>query len=133
MVSGTPSDCYSLCDCRAGFFTGLFTGLSTEPGIMHPSDIALSLVIAAGAGAGLVFIGVLIQWSLRKARLSTNTSVVETTETAETAAPSQPEIAEAGREAAKVATASRFPEELAPVVEAPRAPVRIGLGLRKTR
>ncbi len=99
---------------------------------MHPFDIALSLVIAAGAGSGLVFIGVLIQWSLRKARPSPKHSV-ETVE-----AQPQPEIAqeapEAARdEAAQIATASRFPEEPAPVVQAPRAPVRIGLGLRKTR
>ncbi|MGA8792488.1 hypothetical protein, partial [Candidatus Binatus sp.] len=35
-----------------------------------PFDIALILIIAAGGGSGLVFIGVLIQWSLRKARRS---------------------------------------------------------------
>ncbi len=99
---------------------------------MHPFDIALSLVIAAGAGSGLVFIGVLIQWSLRKARPSPKHSV-ETVE-----AQPQPEIAQEAPEAARdeavqIATASRFPEEPAPVVQAPRAPVRIGLGLRKTR
>ena len=30
-------------------------------------SIAFILIIAAGVGAGLIFIGVLIQWSLRKA------------------------------------------------------------------
>ena len=95
---------------------------------MHPFDIALSLLIAAGAGSGLVFIGVLIQWSLRKARPSH-----QRIETAEAGAP-QPEIAAEVRAAAELATASQVAEELAPVVEAPpRAPVRIGLGLRKTR
>jgi fused signal recognition particle receptor len=91
---------------------------------MHPFDIALSLLIAAGAGSGLVFIGVLIQWSLRKARPSAKPSV-QPSEIAEAGAPSTyPETAEAAPEAA----------EPAPVVEAPpRAPVRIGLGLRKTR
>jgi fused signal recognition particle receptor len=100
---------------------------------MHPFDIALSLVIAAGAGSGLVFIGVLIQWSLRKARPSPKPSV-EPIEIAEAGAPStQPETAEAVPEAAEPVVVAEPAEELAPVVEAPRAPVRIGLGLRKTR
>ena len=34
---------------------------------MTPLAIVLILTIAAGGAAGLVFIGVLIQWSLRKA------------------------------------------------------------------
>ncbi len=34
---------------------------------MSPFSIAFILIIAAGVGAGLIFIGVLIQWSLRKA------------------------------------------------------------------
>ena len=103
---------------------------------MHPFDIALSLVIAAGAGSGLVFIGVLIQWSLRKARPSAEPSVeIEPSETAEAGAPSpQAEIAEAAPEAAEPVVVAEPAEEPAPVVEAPaRAPVRIGLGLRKTR
>ncbi len=98
---------------------------------MHPFDIALSLIIAAGAGTGLVFIGVLIQWSLRKARPS-----VMRIETAETgSALSQPatELAQDAREAAEPAANLEAAGELAPVLEAPRAPVRIGLGLRKTR
>ena len=101
---------------------------------MHPFDIALSLVIAAGAGSGLVFIGVLIQWSLRKAHPSPKPPV-EQLETVEAGAPSpQPEIAEAAPEAAEPAAVVEPTEEPAPVVEAPpRAPVRIGLGLRKTR
>src|SRR6202158_2677245 len=96
---------------------------------MHPFDIALSLIIAAGVGSGLVFIGVLIQWSLRKARPSAQPSVqhIETAGTG--AALSQPEAAPGAAEPVVVAEPA---EELAPVVEA-RAPARIGLGLRKTR
>src|SRR5882762_6135312 len=101
---------------------------------MHPFDIALSLLIAAGAGSGLVFIGVLIQWSLRKARPSAKPSV-EHLDTTEAGVPSpQPEIAEEAREAVEPVVVVEPAEEPAPVVEAPpRAPVRIGLGLRKTR
>ncbi len=101
---------------------------------MHPFDVALSLLIAAGAGSGLVFIGVLIQCSLRKARPSPKPSV-EPSETIEAGAPSpQPEIAEAAAEVGKPIAVIPVEEAPAPVVEAPpRAPVRIGLGLRKTR
>ena len=101
---------------------------------MHPFDIALSLVIAASAGSALVFIGVLMQWSLRKARPSRKPST-EHIETAEAGALSaQPEIAEAAPEAAEPIAVIPVEEAPAPVVEAPpRAPVRIGLGLRKTR
>lgn len=112
---------------------------------MHPFDIALSLIIAAGAGSGLVFIGVLIQWSLRKARPSDQR--IDTAETG--SAPSQSatelpheareaidearEAIDDVREAAEPAKVVKAAEEPAPVLEAPRAPVRIGLGLRKTR
>jgi len=101
---------------------------------MHPFDIALSLVIAAGAGSALVFIGVLMQWSLRKARPSPKPAP-EYVETVEAGAPSpQPEIADVAPEAAEPVPVVEPAAEAAPVVEAPpRAPVRIGLGLRKTR
>src|SRR5882672_9945361 len=101
---------------------------------MHPFDIGLSLLIAAGEGSGLVFIGVLIQWSLRKGRPSAEPSV-EHLDTAEAgAAPSQAEIAEKAPETVEPVVIAEPAEEPAPVVEAPpRAPVRIGLGLRKTR
>jgi fused signal recognition particle receptor len=96
---------------------------------VHPLDIVLSLLIAAGAGSALIFIGVLMQWSLRKARPS-----LQKIETPGAAAPvSQPEIVEAAPETAKVATAGVVAEKPAPAPEAPRAPVKIGLGLRKTR
>jgi len=91
-----------------------------------PFDIALILTIAAGAGSGLVFIGVLIQWSLRKAR------------------PSRPSRLEAELPpAAEFAAEPMPPEAAAPIAAEPaqyvappptvREPVRIGLGLRKTR
>jgi len=99
---------------------------------MHPLDIALSLLIAVGAGSALVFIGVLMQWSLRKARPSV--AQIETTELEQAPsepAPEAPEIDD--RPAAKIATAGGIAEKPAPPSEAPRAPVKIGLGLRKTR
>jgi fused signal recognition particle receptor len=99
---------------------------------MHPLDIALSLLIAVGAGSALVFIGVLMQWSLRKARPSV--AQIETTElepAPSEPAPEAPEIDD--RQAAKIATAGGIAEKPAPPSEAPRAPVKIGLGLRKTR
>ena len=97
-------------------------------------SIAFILIIAAGVGAGLIFIGVLIQWSLRKALPSP---------------PTRPEIA-AGPQAEPLPPPELAPEptpeliERAPVPEpqpepyvapppAVREPVRIGLGLRKTR
>ena len=92
---------------------------------MHPVDIALILIIAAGAGSALVFIEVLIQWSLRKAR------------------PSRPPRAEAEIQPAAERAAEPAPEAAAPVGAQPaqyvappptvREPVRIGLGLRRTR
>jgi fused signal recognition particle receptor len=106
---------------------------------VHPFDIALSLIIAAGAGTGLVFIGVLIQWSLRKARPQARLSVqrIETAQTESALSQAATELAqdarEAARQAAEPAATLEAAGELAPVLEAPRAPVRIGLGLRKTR
>ena len=47
-------------------------------------SIAFILIIAAGVGAGLIFIGVLIQWSLRKALPSPPTHLeIETAPQAE--------------------------------------------------
>jgi fused signal recognition particle receptor len=91
-----------------------------------PLDIALILIIAAGAGSGLVFIGVLIQWSLRKARPSRPPRVeAELPPAAELAAePAPPEIAE---------PAEALPAQYVAPPPAVREPVKIGLGLRKTR
>ncbi len=96
---------------------------------MTPFDIAFILIIAAGAGSGLVFVGILIQWSLRKARPSRRPRVesappVEPAPPGEAVAEPTPEIA-----------APPAPGPTQPVAPRPpvREPVRIGLGLRKTR
>ena len=89
---------------------------------MTPFSIAFILITAAGAGSGLVFIGILIQWSLRKARPS-RPPQVESEPPAELAPPLEEVAAEPA-------------PEPAPLVAPPppvREPVRIGLGLRKTR
>ncbi len=114
---------------------------------MHPLDIALSLLIAAGAGSALVFIGVLMQWSLRKARPAPER--VETAEIAAAptqAAPEQArtELVEEAPQAADSASVGKadYDADLAragkaaetlPPPEIAKSPVRIGLGLRKTR
>ena len=89
---------------------------------MTPFSIAFILITAAGAGSGLVFIGILIQWSLRKARPS-RPPQIESAPPAELAPPLDEVAAEPA-------------PEPAPLVAPPppvREPVRIGLGLRKTR
>jgi fused signal recognition particle receptor len=84
-----------------------------------PLAIVLILTIAVGGAAGLVFIGVLIQWSLRKA-LPSHLQI----EPAPAGEP-PPEI---------VSAAEPQPEQYVEPAPAPmREPVRIGLGLRKTR
>ncbi|HYL58068.1 MAG TPA: signal recognition particle-docking protein FtsY [Candidatus Acidoferrales bacterium] len=99
---------------------------------MHPLEIVLSLAIAAGAGSGLIFVGVLIQWSLRKARPS-RPAVLIAPEPRETV----PAV-EAVRDVSAPQPRAEFepaPQEAAPQ-PAPtpaRAPVRISAGLRKTR
>ena len=59
-VSEPPRDCYSL-------DLNLFRILFPDDPAVSLFAIAFILIIAAGGAAGLVFIGVLIQWSLRKA------------------------------------------------------------------
>jgi fused signal recognition particle receptor len=97
-------------------------------------SIAFILIIAAGVGAGLIFIGVLIQWSLRKALPSRPTHLeIEAAPQAEALPP--PELApEPGPELVEPVTPAEPEPE--PYVAPPppvREPVRIGLGLRKTR
>ncbi len=88
---------------------------------MHPLDIALALLISAGGSAALIFIGILIQWSLRKARPSR--PPVEAVSVEIEAPPSEPSLPKPIPEiAAPPATPAVVPEK-----------VRIGLGLRKTR
>ncbi|MGH7815034.1 MAG: signal recognition particle-docking protein FtsY [Candidatus Binataceae bacterium] len=78
---------------------------------MQNIQIVIAIAIALAAGGTLIFIGILIQWSLRKARPARR---------ARPAAEAEPP--------AETLTA---PPEKTAVPEA--APVRIGLGLRKTR
>jgi fused signal recognition particle receptor len=108
-----------------------------------PLALVLILILAGGGATGLVFIGVLIQWSLRKARPSRPQSV-EATLPVEAVQPIEavPEIEQPD---VIVLAAEPPPHEITepsatvepePPVAAPapvREPVRIGLGLRKTR
>jgi fused signal recognition particle receptor len=110
-----------------------------------PLAIVLILTIAAGGGTGLVFVGVLIQWSLRKA-LPSRAAHAEI----EAAPQPEPEPILPPPELAPEPTSeileppAEIEELIEPVaavepelpVEPPppvRQPVRIGLGLRKTR
>ena len=100
---------------------------------MTALEIVEILAIALGVGFALVFIHVLIQWSLRKARPShpprpEAAPQLEEERAAELAIePPPPEIAEpSAREEPVIPVA---PPEPPPA----REPVRIGLGLRKTR
>ena len=101
---------------------------------MSPFAIAFILIIAGGAGAGLVSIGVLIQWSLRKALPSRPTHLeveaaphVEALPPPEIAPEPTPEFVE------PPAAPEPEPEQYVAPPPAVREPVRIGLGLRKTR
>lgn len=102
--------------------------------------IAIALVL----GSGLAFVGVLIQWSLRKSRPSqaepslpqARAVLVQRSEEAlyeealeGTLAPEQAVLPISERPAS-IDEVAAPPEERAP---APKAPVRIGIGLRKTR
>jgi fused signal recognition particle receptor len=129
---------------------------------VHAPEIALVVSIAAVVGSALVFAGVLIQWSLRKARATVG---VEEFPSLEQPAPPEsipaekvlPQVAErpppkpVPAEVAKVEAApgvlsepaaepepipegaEREPEASVSAAEPPRQPARIGLGLRKTR
>ncbi len=97
---------------------------------MTSFDIALILLIAAAGGSGLAFVGVLIQWSLRKARPSPPAHLeAELPQAAAPAAQPTPEPTPEIAEPAAVHPPLQHAVAPAPV----REPVRIGLGLRKTR
>jgi fused signal recognition particle receptor len=126
-------------------------------------DTVAIIVIALVLGSGLAFIGVLIQWSLRKSRPSqaepslpeARAALVQRAEEAlheealeGTLAPEQaaPPISErpggideiAAPPEVEVAAppeieAAAAPSEVVERVSAPKAPIRIGMGLRKTR
>jgi fused signal recognition particle receptor len=105
---------------------------------VSPFSIAFILIIAAGGGAGLIFIGVLIQWSLRKALPSRPTPPqIEAAPQTQPLPP--PEIAPEPTpeliqpEPAEPIPAPPEPEPYVAPPPAVREPVRIGLGLRKTR
>ncbi len=125
---------------------------------MQASDIALIVVIAAVVGSALVFTGILIQWSLRKAQRTVDVVEFPTLEEehppVEEIPPQQVEpppaeparaapveieaIEEVEPQALQPEPGPPVVEPPAPVVEAakvepPKQPARIGLGLRKTR
>jgi fused signal recognition particle receptor len=97
-----------------------------------PFDIAIILIIAAGAGSALAFIGVLIQWSIRKARPPRPSPAPRPeVEIPQAGAPAAPAAAPTPEIAEPVPAAQPVQPAMAPA--AVREPVRIGLGLRKTR
>ncbi|MFZ0679816.1 signal recognition particle-docking protein FtsY [Candidatus Binatus sp.] len=105
---------------------------------MSPFSIAFILIIAAGGAAGLIFIGVLIQWSLRKALPSRPTHPqIEAAPQTQPLPP--PELAPepTPEPTSELAEPVSIPEpEPEPYIAPPpavREPVRIGLGLHKTR
>ena len=102
---------------------------------MTPLEIVLILAIAAGAGSGLIFIGVLTQWSLRKARPSRPPRVEAAPEAEPAPQVEPPAPQEVIAEPTPEIVERPPPEPVQPVAPPPtvREPVRIGLGLRKTR
>ena len=103
---------------------------------MTPFEIVFILAIAAGAGSGLIFIGVLTQWSLRKARPSRPPQVEAASEAELAPQVEQPAPQEVIAEPIPEIVERPPPEPVQPVAAPPltvREPVRIGLGLRKTR
>lgn len=112
---------------------------------MTAVDTFIIIFIAIVVGAGITFVGVLIQWSLRKARPSAHVPPQSAPPEIPPAAPpiddlqQPPPSAPHGPSAAPElpAAADEIPEPEAPSVSPPpdsvRAPVRIGIGLRKTR
>jgi fused signal recognition particle receptor len=116
----------------------LLDSFSRDDQPVSPFAIAFILIIAAGGGAGLIFIGVLIQWSLRKALPSRPTPPqIEAAPQTQPLPP--PEIAPEPTpeliqpEPAEPIPAPPEPEPYVAPPPAVREPVRIGLGLRKTR
>ena len=99
---------------------------------MTSFDIALILLIAASAGSGLAFIGVLIQWSLRKARPTRPSPPAHLeAELPQAAAPAAPAVEPTPEIVEPAAVHPPVQHAVAPA--AVRESVRIGLGLRKTR
>lgn len=108
---------------------------------MHPLDIVLVLTIAASGAAGLVFIGILIQWSLRKARpsrveIEPGREIVVAPREHGVSSEILPEVLPEPHPEQPVFTPPPEPTPAVvavPALAASKTPVRIGLGLRKTR
>ena len=98
---------------------------------MHPLEIVLSLALAVGAGAGLVFVGVLIQWSLRKARPSR--PMARAAAEQREAVPAVDAVREVSAPPSGVEVEPARQAAPAPAPAPAREPVSIGTGLRKTR
>jgi fused signal recognition particle receptor len=130
-------------------FRAITFGRTFEASTVNP-DVSDTLIIAAigiVGGAGLIVIQVLIQWSLRKKRPAPAEAPRELAEEVaprvEASAPSRveapPEVAAPPPEVAApppseaVAPPAPPPIVLPPPPEAPKGPLRLGLGLRKTR
>jgi fused signal recognition particle receptor len=96
-------------------------------------DTLVIAAIATVGGAGLIFVGVLIQWSLRKALPSPAILPRPLAQPAKIVAP-RPESIEARPAAAPSTSAQPLPPTItAPTPEVSKGPPRLGLGLRKTR
>jgi fused signal recognition particle receptor len=101
---------------------------------VSPFAIAFILIIAAGGGAGLISIGVLIQWSLRKALPSRPSHLeIEAAPEVEPLPPLELAPEPTSELIEPVAIPEPEPEPYVAPPPAVREPVRIGLGLRKTR
>src|SRR5579872_3387659 len=102
------------------------------------SDTLIIAAIGIAGGAGLIYIQVLVQWSLRKKRPAPAEAPRQLAEEVplRAEAPTAPMRVEAPPEvAAQPPPPPPSPPPIieAPAPEAPKAPPRLGLGLRKTR
>jgi fused signal recognition particle receptor len=103
---------------------------------VNPAIFDTLIIVAIGivGSAGLIFVGVLIQWSLRKAQPSPAILPLPLAQPAKIVAP-RPESIEAKRPAAPPTFAEPPPPTVTPppTPEVSKGPPRLGLGLRKTR
>ena len=106
---------------------------------MNPAitDTLIISAIGVAGGAGLIFIQVLVQWSLRKRRPAPAELPRALVEEIPSRVEAPPPTIEAPAEVIAKPPPTPEPVPPAPVVEvqapAPKAPPRLGLGLRKTR
>jgi len=104
---------------------------------VNPAIFDTLIIVAIGivGSAGLIFVGVLIQWSLRKAQPSAAILPRPLAQPAKIVAP-RPESLEAKHGAASstsVEIETPSPTMVPPSPEVSKGPPRLGLGLRKTR